>query len=96
MNVAAGKSVTSLDITKNVTKKNKQSETSEIRSKTNFIVNNIEKVVHDDVPDKNKSKITIFSEVRILPKTDRNKKAQTTKKEEGKAGPSGITIKREL
>ncbi|CAG5053843.1 unnamed protein product [Parnassius apollo] len=65
-------------------------------SKTNFIVNNGEKVVHDDVPEKKKSKITILSEIRILPKTDKNKKAQTTRKEEGKAGPSGITIKREL
>ncbi|CAK1599279.1 unnamed protein product [Parnassius mnemosyne] len=52
MNVAAGKSVTSWDINKNVTKKNTKSKTSEITSERNFIANSGEEVVQNDIPEK--------------------------------------------
>ncbi|CAK1590184.1 unnamed protein product [Parnassius mnemosyne] len=96
MNVAAGKSVTSWDINKNVTKKNTKSKTSEITSERNFIANSGEEVVQNDIPEKKRSKITILSDIRIPPKTDKNKKTPTKKIKEAKAGPSGITIKRNL
>ncbi|CAK1577990.1 unnamed protein product [Parnassius mnemosyne] len=93
---AAGKSVTSWDINKNVTKKNTKSKTSEITSERNFIANSGEEVVQNDIPEKKRSKITILSDIRIPPKTDKNKKTPTKKIKEAKAGPSGITIKRNL
>ncbi|XP_045778128.1 uncharacterized protein LOC123876045 [Maniola jurtina] len=95
MNVAAGKSVTSSDINKDVTKKNKLNSTSELTIKTNFAANSGEQVVGNKLPEKKRPKITILSEIIIPPKADGNQKSQTTKNEQRKARTSDFTTKSE-